>query len=69
MTLYRLFFLTRENHIFGRHEISCHDDLSALERAFELAKEHAIEIWQEKRRVALVVRGGDALNADNRGSP
>jgi len=60
---YRLFFLTTDNHVFGRHEVSCDDDLGALEKARELAKDHAIEVWQEKRRVALVKVGGAPLDA------
>jgi hypothetical protein len=59
---YRLFFLTAENHIINHLEYLCGDDLDALDKARGLAINHSIEIWQAKRRVALVKRGDAPLD-------
>ncbi len=62
---YRLFFLTAENHIVDHLVHKCSDDLDALDKARGLAINHSIEIWQAKRRVALVTRGDMPLNASD----
>jgi hypothetical protein len=62
---YRLFYLTAENHIVNHLEHSCRDDLDALDKARGLAINHSIEIWQAKRRVALVKRGDAPLHASD----
>jgi hypothetical protein len=59
------FFLTSENHIVNHYEHSCNDDLGALDKARELAKNHSIETWQDKRRVALVKKGDAPLSASD----
>jgi hypothetical protein len=66
MPYYRLYALNDDNHVVRPYEHICDDDLAALERGRELAVEHTIEIWQEKRRVALVKKGDAPLNADDR---
>jgi hypothetical protein len=63
MPSYRLHYLNTGNRILNDMEHFCGDDLAALDRARGLSKDHAIEIWQEKRRVALVKRGDAALDA------
>jgi hypothetical protein len=60
---YQLYFLTPENHIVNHYSHAYRDDLRALDKARALSKDHAIEIWQDKRRVALVKMGDAALNA------
>jgi hypothetical protein len=65
MPEYQLYFLTSENHIVNHHAHAYLDDLGALDKARTLAKDHAIEIWQDKRRVALVKLGDAALNASD----
>ena len=62
MPNYRLYYLTPENHIVNHMAYAGPDDLSALEKARSLAREHSIEIWESKRRVALVKMGDVALN-------
>jgi hypothetical protein len=63
---YQMYFLTRENHIVNHHAHHYRDDLLALDKARELAKNHAIEIWQNRRRVALVKMGDAPLDAIDR---
>ena len=58
---YRLFILNRENHIIDHVEETCDDDTGAVTRARALAKEHAIEIWRARRRIAFVNKGGSAV--------
>ena len=60
---YLLFFLTSENHVVNHLEHSCRDDLGALDKACGLARNHAIEIWENTRRVARVEMGDIALDA------
>ena len=66
MADYQMFFLTSENHIVNHFEHSYDNDLDALDKARDLAKNHAIEIWQKKRRVAFVKKGNTPLDATDR---
>ena len=65
---YHLFFLGPDDHIVNREARSFRDDLAALDRARKLAKDHAIEIWQDERRVALVKAGDAPLSVCDRAS-
>jgi hypothetical protein len=60
---YRLYVLSNDNHIVEDREHSCDDNLAASGNRRELAKDHAIEIWESTRRVALVKAGDAALTA------
>jgi hypothetical protein len=62
MMAYRMYFLNGDDgRIVDFIEHLCADDPSALDRARALAKDSAVEIWQSKRRVALVTRGHDPI--------
>jgi hypothetical protein len=58
---YRMYFLNNEDRIVDFIEHLCPDDPSALDRARMLAEGSPIEIWQAKRRVALVAPGRDPI--------
>jgi hypothetical protein len=60
MNNYRLYFLDEAGRVFKGQDCDAVDDLTALEIAISLSKDHAIEIWQSTRRVAKLQRGGDA---------
>jgi hypothetical protein len=66
MADYQMFFLTSENHIVNHFEHSYDNDLDALDKGCDLAKDHSIEIWQKKRRVALIKKGNAPLDATDR---
>jgi hypothetical protein len=61
MLAYRMYFLNSDNHIFDFIEHLCVADPSALKRARMLAEDSPVEIWQAKRRVALVARGREPI--------
>ena len=55
MTLYRFYKLDRHGHVEGLPTpVECSDDDDAIEKAKERAKNHVIEIWDLKRRVAVI---------------
>ena len=55
MTLYRFYKLDQRGHINGLPEpVECSDDDDAIEKAKERAKNYVIEIWDLKRRVAVI---------------
>jgi hypothetical protein len=60
---YRMYFLNDEGRIVDFIEHACEDDPGALDTARAL--ESQIEIWQARRRVALVKPGRDTLLFDN----
>ena len=59
MTLYRFYKLDPHGHIRSLPDpVECADDDDAIERAKELAKNCIIEIWDLKRRVAVIEAQG-----------
>jgi hypothetical protein len=65
---YRFKYLDSDGRIFRRKEFELPDDVTAVERAAELAGQNAIDIWDGARRVALVQVGDAQLNARQAGS-
>jgi len=65
MPNYRLNYVNAENYIVSHIDRMYEDDLSALEKAWAMCRDHAIEIWQDKRRVARVKKGNAALDASD----
>ena len=63
MHSYRMYFLNGENRIVDFIEHLCADDPDALDTARTIGT--PVEIWQAKRRVALVKPGHDPLLFDN----
>jgi hypothetical protein len=62
MLAYRMYFLNNDDgRIVDFIEHLCADDPSALDRARAIAENTPIEIWQAKRRVALVKPGRDPI--------
>jgi hypothetical protein len=62
MFAYRMYFLNNDDgRIVDFIEHLCADDPSALDRARMLAEKSAIEVWQAKRRIALVKPGRDPI--------
>ena len=65
MPNYRLNYLNADDYIVSHIDNMYADDLSALEQAWTTCKDYAIEIWQDKRRVARVKKGNSALNVND----
>ena len=65
MPNYRLNYVNSENYIVSHIDQMYADDLSALEQAWTICKDYAIEIWQDKRRVARVKKGNSALDVSD----
>jgi hypothetical protein len=62
MLAYRMYFMSSDDgRIVDFIEHLCADDPSALDRARALAEKSPIEIWQARRRVALVTPGRDPI--------
>ncbi|MBL6936213.1 MAG: hypothetical protein ISS15_13840 [Alphaproteobacteria bacterium] len=61
-TSYRFNFLDRRGAVLLREDHRFVDDVTALESAVNLCREHAIEIWDGKRRVAMVKKGHAPLD-------
>jgi hypothetical protein len=49
---YRAYIVGPDGHIQRRIDLLCADDDAAKERAKALVDGHAIELWQESRKVA-----------------
>jgi len=49
---YRAYIIGPDGHIERRIDLVCADDDAAKERANALVDGHAIELWQETRKVA-----------------
>jgi len=49
---YRAYIIGPDGHIERRIDLVCADDDAAKERAKALVDGHAIELWQETRKVA-----------------
>ena len=48
---YRAYIIGRNGHIMDRVELFCESDDEAKERARQLVDGHAIELWDEGRRI------------------
>lgn len=59
MATYRFQWLEHDDRVSRSEDHSCPDDLEALEAAKRFADDHAIEVWDDGRFVALV-KPGDA---------
>jgi hypothetical protein len=67
-TSYRFDFLSRDGAVFKQQTHRFADDVTALEYAVDLSREHAIEIWDGQRRVALVKKDHAPLDEFDRES-
>lgn len=54
MASYRFYFMTASDRIARGQDIDCADDEDALARARSLHHAHAVEIWQERRKVGRI---------------
>lgn len=55
MPEYRLYALTRDNHIKGvPATITCENDEAAILKAKEVVDGHGIELWSGSRRVSRI---------------
>ena len=59
---YRFDFLSKDGAVLSRELHRFVDDVTALERAVDLSRDHAVEIWRGTRRVALVKKGHAPLD-------
>jgi hypothetical protein len=53
------YVIGEDGHIQDRRNLQCLDDEDAKRRAKQLVDGHAIELWQEARKIATFVRKGD----------
>jgi hypothetical protein len=51
---YRFYFMTANDRIARGQDIDCDDDEDALARARALHHAHAVEVWQERRKVGRI---------------
>ena len=65
---YQIHFFDRLNFRVLVRKWSGKDDLDALDEARRLSTTHAIEVWQNDRRVARVNRAGRPLGATDKQS-
>jgi hypothetical protein len=49
---YQAYVISQDGRIENRLDLQCEDDEVAMERASILAPGHAIELWQNDRKVA-----------------
>jgi hypothetical protein len=49
---YHAYIIGDDGHVQNRIEVLCDNDDEAKRRAEQLADGHAIELWQEGRRIA-----------------
>jgi hypothetical protein len=49
---YYVYIMGEDGHVKGRRSIMCKDDETAKEQARQFVDGHAIELWQEARRIA-----------------
>jgi hypothetical protein len=53
--LYRLYNLAKDGHLFGLPEIlEASDAKEAIEQATQRADGHYLEVWDRKRRIAVI---------------
>ncbi len=53
MAEYRVYFIGSDGAITGRVDIVCNDDEEAKRVAKQMVDEHAIELWQNSRRIEM----------------
>lgn len=53
MEQYTAYMLRRDGHLVGFVEFFCSDEGTATERVRKLATEHAVELWQNDRKIAV----------------
>ncbi|HZH10575.1 MAG TPA: hypothetical protein VEZ24_09400 [Microvirga sp.] len=51
---YRAYLLNEQGRFMNVIELFCRDDEDAIEQARRLANDHAVEIWERDRKVALI---------------
>lgn len=49
---YSAYVIGEDGHIASRIDLICDDDLMAKERAKQLVDGHAVELWQEAKKIA-----------------
>jgi hypothetical protein len=60
MPEYRLYELTRDNHITDVPEtITCESDEAAILKAQEMVDGHDIELWEGRRRLCRIKGAGE----------
>jgi hypothetical protein len=53
--MYRLYKLANDGHLFGMPEvIEASDDKNAIEKATQCVDGHDLELWDHRRRVAVI---------------
>lgn len=52
MERYTVYMVRRDGHLVGFVEFICSDEGTATERVRKLASDHAVELWQNDRRIA-----------------
>jgi hypothetical protein len=50
---YRAYVIGRNGNTLNRVDLHCEDDEDAKERAKRLVEQHAVELWEGDRKVAL----------------
>ena len=50
---YRAYIIASDGHIRDRIDLFCESDEEAKERAQQLVDGHAVELWDEGRRIAV----------------
>jgi hypothetical protein len=56
-TVYRAYVLGPDGGILDAHVLECLNDDEALRRAERLARDNPIELWQQRRKIALIPIG------------
>lgn len=56
MEQYTAYMLRRDGHLVGFVEFFCSDEGTATERVRKLATDHAVELWQNDRKIAVYER-------------
>lgn len=51
MKEYQVYILHEDGHIKSRTDLSCENDEEAKKRAQQLVDGHAIELWQQARKI------------------
>lgn len=52
MQHYRVYVLGEDDHFINAIDLSCADDIAAIESAKQLIDGHDLELWQRDRRIA-----------------
>lgn len=61
---YRFYSIKNDGHIAGpARNLDCADDAAAVKAGYERLDGHDIEIWQGRRVVGYLVRGGIKQNS------